>query len=151
MPIRADLRKHYGREWIKETRPRILARAKNRCERCGKPNRSLVLTASGHYKLPGRRDYWMFWRSTNDSIWTDQDGKPAEIILPADRVRMTHVVLTIAHVNHDPTDNSDDNLQAWCQWCHLIHDVAHHRESRGFRKDKNRPIITLIDSRRAHS
>jgi len=29
------------------------------------------------------------------------------------------VVLTVAHLNHDPADNRDENLKALCQSCHL--------------------------------
>jgi 5-methylcytosine-specific restriction endonuclease McrA len=39
----------------------------------------------------------------------------------------SRVVLTIAHLNHNPTDNADANLRAWCQKCHLAHDHAHHQ------------------------
>ena len=33
------------------------------------------------------------------------------------------VILTIAHVDQDVTNNSFENLRAWCQRCHLKHDV----------------------------
>lgn len=36
------------------------------------------------------------------------------------------VVLTVAHLNHDTTDNSDENLAALCQKCHLTYDAQHH-------------------------
>lgn len=36
------------------------------------------------------------------------------------------VVLTVAHINHDTTDNSDANLAALCNRCHLTHDAKHH-------------------------
>jgi hypothetical protein len=32
------------------------------------------------------------------------------------------VVLTTAHLNHDPTDCDDVNLKAMCQRCHLAYD-----------------------------
>ncbi len=37
MPIRRELRKFYGRTWRTVTRPRVLARAGNCCERCHRP------------------------------------------------------------------------------------------------------------------
>lgn len=40
--------------------------------------------------------------------------------------RIVGIVLTIAHLNHDPTDNRDENLRALCQWCHLDHDRRFH-------------------------
>lgn len=36
------------------------------------------------------------------------------------------VVLTVAHLNHDPRDCSPENLRHWCQKCHNTYD-AHHR------------------------
>ncbi|AYD87702.1 hypothetical protein [Caulobacter phage Kronos] len=37
------------------------------------------------------------------------------------------VVLTIAHLDHDPRNSLDaSNLKVWCQRCHLTYDAAHH-------------------------
>lgn len=42
----------------------------------------------------------------------------------------SRVVLTIAHLDHDPTNNGEPgdrpNLKAWCQRCHLTYDAKHH-------------------------
>jgi 5-methylcytosine-specific restriction endonuclease McrA len=40
------------------------------------------------------------------------------------------VVLTIAHLDHDPTHNDWSNLRAWCQRCHNTYDVEHRRQTR---------------------
>lgn len=37
------------------------------------------------------------------------------------------VVLTIAHLDHQPENNAPENLAAWCQRCHLQYDAEHHR------------------------
>lgn len=39
------------------------------------------------------------------------------------------VVLTTAHLDHDTTNNRDDNLMAMCQRCHLRHDAKLHAEN----------------------
>jgi hypothetical protein len=39
------------------------------------------------------------------------------------------VVLTIAHLDHTPEHNDDDNLRAMCQRCHLTYDAKHHAET----------------------
>lgn len=36
----------------------------------------------------------------------------------------SRVVLTTAHLNHDPSDNRDENLKALCQACHNRYDAA---------------------------
>jgi len=37
------------------------------------------------------------------------------------------IVLTVAHLNHDPTDCRPENLAAMCQRHHLAYDQDHHR------------------------
>lgn len=40
--------------------------------------------------------------------------------------RMVRIVLTIAHLDHDPRNCAPENLAAWCQKCHLDYDREHH-------------------------
>ena len=40
----------------------------------------------------------------------------------------SRVVLTVAHLDHDTTNNTDDNLAALCQRCHLTYDAALHAQ-----------------------
>lgn len=37
------------------------------------------------------------------------------------------VILTVAHLDHQPENCEDDNLMAMCQRCHLRYDAHHHR------------------------
>ena len=37
------------------------------------------------------------------------------------------VILTVAHLDHNPANCDDDNLEAMCQRCHLRYDAHHHR------------------------
>lgn len=39
-------------------------------------------------------------------------------------------VLTVAHLDHDATNNDFGNLRALCQRCHNTHDITQRRESR---------------------
>jgi len=39
------------------------------------------------------------------------------------------VVLTVAHLDHDPSNNDPTNLRAMCQRCHLAHDAELHRRN----------------------
>lgn len=36
------------------------------------------------------------------------------------------VVLTVAHLDHNPANCAEDNLRAWCQPHHLRYDARHH-------------------------
>ena len=151
MPIAKELRVFYGREWRTVTRPRILARAGNCCEGCKKPNHAVVETITGKTHHAGRREYWMFWIDANNlRRWTDHKGQPAmHFDNEQNPGRIVKVVLTIAHKNHTPGDDRDENLAAWCQWCHLIHDLTHHRRSRETRKDQGRPLLVMPSERTA--
>lgn len=37
------------------------------------------------------------------------------------------VVLTVAHLDHQPENCADDNLKAWCQRCHNVYDAPMRR------------------------
>lgn len=39
----------------------------------------------------------------------------------------SRVVLTVAHLDHNPQNCADDDLKALCQRCHLRYDAAHHK------------------------
>jgi len=140
MPIRADLRHFYGREWRDEHRPRILARAENCCEACAKPNGVQLLTMTWRADSGERM---MIWRwNTIIPRWWDQNGEPwSGTPPPGVRLRPIKVVLAVAHRNHDPADNRDENLAAWCNWHHLQHDQERHRDTRAGRKDRGRPLL----------
>lgn len=100
----------YPLNWKTEIRPRILARANHRCERCGVENHAV-----------GARDKFDVWHSTYDISYLDSD----QIFdLFGAYPKTITIVLTIAHVNDpDPMNCADDNLAAWCQKCHNSHDA----------------------------
>jgi len=43
-----------------------------------------------------------------------------------------------------PGDDRDENLKAYCQWCHLNYDREHHRATRAARKDAARPLLAEV-------
>jgi hypothetical protein len=90
----------------------------------------------------------MYWRLSRNEPWRDQHGRlvPLEGSPPGPGRRL-RVILTVAHLNHDPRDNGDTNLVALCQWCHLNYDRLHHRETRAARKDVARPLLALAGGR----
>ena len=133
MPIRPELKRFYGRQWRTVTRPRILSRAENKCEECGAPDRQTVLRTS---KLPG----WWFDRKGNAH---GPDGR-TDLKDWIGTFFPVRIVLTVAHLDHTPGHDDDDNLKALCQWCHLNYDKTHHAQTRATRKDRNRPILAAL-------
>lgn len=136
MPIRAELRHFYGRDWRTVTRPRILARAANCCEQCSVPNYAEVKRIRGHWLRIA-----VSWTRGIDKMWIGSQGNELPF-KPTGTMRQVRVVLTIAHLNHVAGDDRDENLKALCQWCHLNYDLAHHHETRAARKDAARPLLT---------
>ncbi len=47
-----------------------------------------------------------------------------------DGYKPIRIVLTIAHLDHDPRNNDPENLRALCQRCHNRHDAAHRAANR---------------------
>ena len=46
----------------------------------------------------------------------------------------SYVIITIAHLDHDPANNWEDNLRAWCQRCHNTYDAPHRAAGRKARR-----------------
>jgi hypothetical protein len=145
MPIRPDLRKHYGKQWRTETRPRVLLRAGNKCEQCGVPNHTNVMRAAGWWTAPaqlGAIIEYLDRTRTQEFYWTPPNGDPAQLLgFPPLICRWVYIRLGVAHLNHTAGDDRDENLRAVCQWCHLNLDKEHHRETRQTRKDAARPLF----------
>lgn len=53
--------------------------------------------------------------------------------------RGSKVVLTVAHLNHDPADCRDENLKAMCQKCHLSYDAELHARNAAITRAKPLP------------
>lgn len=123
MPIRPENKHYYGKEWKTRIRPEILARASNCCELCDVPNHEWII-----------RDGYGNWHKAFKII-----KNVAERLMRVegwDKARAFRsqgaimVVLTIAHLNHNPADNRPENLKALCQRCHNAYDGKHRAETR---------------------
>ncbi len=144
MPIRRELRHLYSGPEYDARRARILARAGNKCEHCGIPNCKRRVERWLHYWRLSRRDDWHGY--VGQRLMPKRTFPPKVTPTPVRVVK--RIVLTMAHLNHDPFDNSDANLAMLCQWCHLWHDRQHHAASahvtRADRKDMARPLLVAV-------
>lgn len=129
MPIKPANRALYPADWP-EIRARILRRAGWRCEHdgCGARQYSVGWWISD----PNARFWrWSAWWGQNDSPRTYSDARKIAAACFHDQgeegQKPIVIVLTIAHLNHDPRDSRDENLRALCQRHHLAHDLDHHR------------------------
>ncbi len=111
MPIKPENKKLYPKNW-KEIRQQILKRADNKCEFCGVPN---------HIK--GIRTF--------DGGFLKQDATTYNFIRTYyPQAKIIQIVLTIAHLDHNPQNNNPDNLRALCQKCHNNYDKEHRKQTR---------------------
>lgn len=121
MPIRPENKKLYPKNW-KQIRKDILQRANNRCEFCGVEN-----YAEGYRDKDG------------NFIISEGVQQEADTI---DGEKIIRIVLTVAHLDHDPQNNDYNNLRALCQRCHLRHDIEQHRQS--WIRNKKLPLFEVL-------
>lgn len=81
------------------------------------------------------RAAWRCERVIDGARCTAKQGEPHPV------TRST-VVLTVAHLNHRPEDNREENLGAFCQRCHLDWDREHHL----LRRRKKRGTPDLLEA-----
>lgn len=104
MPIKPENKRLYPLDW-KQIRRDILERAGDKCEFCGVKNHAM-----------GFRDADGNFNKLNTSNYGDAEYPTGNGI---------YIVLTIAHLDHDPTNNDPANLRALCQRCHNRYDAKH--------------------------
>ena len=122
MPIRAELRTLYPRNWRAVSHDVRFNRAGGRCQFCRRPHLARVRC------LPDGR-----WYDAGAALWRNGRGRPARWpdLVEAVAMRFTRVVLAAAHLDHDPRHNSRRrNLRALCQRCHILHDRPYHLAQR---------------------
>jgi hypothetical protein len=156
MPIKAENRALYPPDW-REISLRVRVRACHSCEECGERNYSVgyrdeggrfnPLRGSGPCDAAGMGRRWPdlnpisyrealdFARASNDSGRKDCDGN-----------RWFVVVITVAHLDHDPRNCELTNLKALCQRCHLRYDAAHHGETASQTRRDGKAMADMFES-----
>ena len=102
-PIRDENKNRYPRNWPAISRHIRFVRAASQCECVGE--------CGLHGTNPGPRRC------------EERHGTAAKWATGT-------IVLTVAHLNHQPEDCREENLKAMCQRCHLRYDRDHHAETR---------------------
>lgn len=154
MPIKPDNRHHYRTPEWKAARLAVLKRAgevrsgnrikrEARCEFCWAHNHGYL----ARYKVGG--ETWQ--RHVTERVWTNCE-KP-EVTRTFDSIGdcadalVVKIVLTVAHLDHDPTNNDLGNLRALCQRCHNRHDVEHRKANRARTHAKKKAAGRLLDGK----
>ena len=129
MPIKPENRSLYPKDW-KQISASIRERAEHKCEFCGVKN----------YER-GARDRNGKWHSTNE---IDSMNSSVGEQLFGDFPKIIKIVLTVAHLDHDPTNCDPNNLRALCQKCHLSYDAEHHRKNSAETRERKLNIGNLF-------
>lgn len=92
------------------------------------------------------------WKAISDSIRFIRAGSRCEWIENGERCKAIHglphpitgskVVLTVMHLDHDPTNNAESNLLAACQLHHNRYDAAERAKNR---KRKRKNALTQVE------
>lgn len=128
MPIRPDMRHHYTTpEWRALSVKIRKERAKDRCECTGQ-------CGTNHGAENAKRD-----GRAADPRCSAFEGQPHPVTGAA-------VVLTVAHLDHDPANNDEKgNLLALCQRCHNRYDAAHRKANANRTRRGRKAIGDLLE------
>ncbi len=119
----------YPRDW-KAIREGVILRANNRCEACSAPNGEVIArhTDGATYMLERGE---VFDATTGEHLGLARGSE-------YDVDRLVRVVLTVAHLDHDESNNDVENLRALCQLHHLRHDAVDNAQRRRERRAAER-------------
>jgi 5-methylcytosine-specific restriction endonuclease McrA len=142
MPIKPENRKRYPKNWKQISEDIRFNRAQNKCEVCGVSNHAV-----GYRKL---KQFVPLDRANNFDYYAGQglDAVTKEMLtfkkartiaeIANDYYNLGYkcivIVLTVAHLDHNPENNDYSNLKAMCQKCHNSYDAPHRRQT--FKKSK---------------
>lgn len=134
MPIKPENKALYPADW-----KAISLAAKERAGwRCQHPGCVARQYSVGCWHKPGGGEWqWLAHWGDNDNPRTYAEARQiaadesftrfGDGPVPAGEQPIIVIVLTVAHLNHDPTDCRPENLAAMCQRHHLAYDHDHHR------------------------
>jgi hypothetical protein len=112
-------------------------RAKNKCEDCGLENEMVIKRLQGNmYRKPCSEEWDMIYAKVRSGGYNMSGALK--------RLGFTRIVLTVAHLDHDKTNNRFWNLRALCQRCHLYHDRKQHAENRKYGRNHKKQQYKLL-------
>ncbi len=126
MPIRPENKDRYPANWP-QISLEVRQRAGWKCEECGVPDGQLGgRLPSGLWCPAARWDHPADRPVSGIEGWCDGPAAfPIESFQI--RLRIVQIVLTVAHMDHQPENCDRANLKALCQRCHNLYDAPHRR------------------------
>lgn len=128
MPISKENRKLYPKDWKEISHYVRFVRALERCEckgECG-------LNHNDNAEIAG-------------DIGLGDKGRCEALHYQPHPRTGSKVVLTVAHLDHDPTNNNLTNLKAMCQQCHNRYDQPH-RQANAKKTRQEKKLQSELDA-----
>lgn len=136
----------YPPNWATEIVPRILKRARNKCEICGLENGATIYSAKFNLILSDGQQKLR-------AIWFRLREDAEKIDHLCESIVEVKVVLTVAHLDHDEYNHkaTDNRLKALCQYCHFKYDSMDNlkrskikpREVKKYKKKKKEEVSEM--------
>lgn len=145
MPIKPENRHRYPADWH-AIRERILQRAGHRCEHPGCLARQYSI---GIWHRPDGGAHQWAEQYEPPATYAEARTIAAEAWWEVQHLggdKLTIIVLTIAHLDHQPENCDEDNLRALCQRHHLAHDHAHHQANAAATRRAGKAIGDLFEA-----
>lgn len=147
MPIRRENRSRYPDDW-KAISAQVREEAGQRCEWCSAKNGATILRGSDNQdgvSLPA-------YRYADAPVYDDTFHAQTGAAIPganwdtfdANARGPVLVVLTVAHLDHQPENCDRENLRALCQACHNAYDAPMRAKGIAERKRAARAVSDLF-------
>lgn len=134
MPIKPENKALYPDNWAEISHSIRVDRAKNRCENCGIKNHAVIRRDNdGSIIYPCQTD----WDMIHSRIRNAHSNMTESLKYHS----FIKIILTVAHLDHNPQNNDPVNLKALCQKCHNNYDQKHRSETRKASKLKHQLTI----------
>jgi len=124
MPIRPERMSRYPGGSIRSPEWKAIVAAVGersgwKCEACGVPHKAWIWRGRGIHEG--------LYRIETSEVFDEDSGEPRGTIGYAmfRSPPAVEIILTVAHFDHDETNNNLANLRHWCQLHHNRHDAPH--------------------------
>jgi hypothetical protein len=134
MPIKPENKHRYPADWPR-IRDRILTRARGRCEW---PGCTATHHTIGFWETDGT------FQPLPDKLWHAGYRPGHTVATTRGDFKVLRIILTVAHLDHQPENCADDNLRAWCQRHHLAYDRDHHAATRARTRHERANTLELF-------
>jgi len=136
MPVKPENIDKYPDNWKQISSYIRFVRAKNHCEVCGVRNYSII----ERHKY-GKWSYVS--QALMDQLYSKIKYAGHNMTTALRYFGFVKVILTTAHLDHNPENCDHDNLKAMCQKCHNSYDAEHRKQTRREAKLKGQLKLSI--------